>query len=89
MNEEIKAYIVAQCLKMGLKEVETSHIAFNEMHFENEFVTVLVETGQFDDLYIFEMWNIELRKELMFRFLIPETLRGFMQVCNILKVFHQ
>lgn len=88
MNEEIKTYIVAQCEKQGLKKVEVSHVAFNEMHFENEFVTVLVETGPFDGSYTFEMWNIELRQELICRFPIPETLRGFQQVCNLLKVFH-
>lgn len=90
MNEEIKAYIVTQCLKRKMEIVERTWFPYNawELCYINEFASVKIIPGHLEGIYYFETWSEEISRELLFRFPIPETLRGFMQVCNVLKVFH-
>lgn len=87
MKEEIKNFIITQCKKQNMEPIPSSIIS-EQMYFCNEFTEVKVIPGHMDEMYFFEMWNVEMSEELLYRFPIPETLRGFMQVCNLLKIFH-
>lgn len=87
MKEQIRDYIIGQCKRQGIEPIEPFE-TLEQLYCANEFVEVKVVEGHMDEMYFFEMWNIELSHELLYRFPIPETLRGFMQVCNLLKVFH-
>lgn len=96
MNQEIKDFIIAQCKRQDMEMVEDVVSTFGiaelaspiELCCANEFASVMVKSGHMDEMYFFEYWNQELSPELLYRFPIPETIRGFQQVCNILKIFH-
>lgn len=88
MKEQIKNYIIEQCRKQGMEVIPPSE-TLEQLLICNEYAEVKVTPGHMDEMYFFEYWNIEMSHELLYRFPIPETLRGFMQVCNLLKIFHQ
>ena len=87
MNEEIKNHIISKCEKMGMKIIETNYWR-TILFLENDNAIVKILVSPVSDEFYFEFWSYKLGEEQTCRFAIPETLRGFIQVCNILKIFH-
>lgn len=86
MNDEIRYYIIRKCAELQLQPVY--ELTPNYLCFQNEYMRIEVRAGSLDGLYIFELHNLEIHPEVVCLFPVPETLRGFMQVCNVLKIFH-
>lgn len=85
MNEEISGFLVKTLWKSDYHILVHNGFLF---HAENEFSKVIVRQGNLEGLFFFELYNLELREELIYHFPLPETLKGFQTVCNVLKVFH-
>jgi hypothetical protein len=86
MNQEIKNYIIGQCQRLGLKPIG---VAENEIFIHPDGIaTVTIHEIPTKGLFFFEMRHFEISNECYMYFPIPETLRAFMKVCDLLKVFH-
>jgi len=87
MNEDIKAYIIAQCEKQGMLQ-KSFEWDSHYLWLEGVNCSCIVIRAKTEKGFYFSMRNDNPDKGLLFHFPIPETLHEFQQVCNLLKIFH-
>lgn len=86
MNAEIKNYIIKTAKANGF-EIKTLEIDYIVLCSDYETIAI-EEIIPFGNFY-FELWNEELVRELVARFIIPESLDDLKELFRILKIFEQ